>query len=343
MLELDDLSSTDVTQAWGKLKDPAWYAPTPMRDFCHVEENPQSARYPPLNPEEISSVKRMLMAAAPSSALAMHQKRRRQDTSVREQAVSPFVGQVIARAGGPVMASVPPGVFSDPFYLERVAVTVKDCERLCSVTMEQSHSQEWKQARSVRITASNCYQLYTYAGNDWESLLERTFSSGFRGNQATRFGQEHERRARDLYCAETGANVEMCGLVVPPLAPWLGCSPDGIVMGGNEGMRLLEIKCPFLCKQEGIEALLMEKKLPYLVREGENLRLKQKHSYFGQIQLMLELLDIDTCDLCVYVKRDDTNVLIKVPRDRQFGSRLVARLTTVYFTHVLPFLKAKYA
>ena len=107
-------------------------------------------------------------------------------------------------------------------------------------------------------------------------------------------------------------------------------------------MRLLEIKCPFLCKQEGLETVLAEKKLPYLLKVGENLRLKERHSYYGQIQLMLELLDIDTCDLCVYVKSDDINVLVKVPRDHMFGSQLVARLTMV-FTRVLPFLKAKYA
>ena len=289
-------------------------------------------------------MKRMLIEAAPSSALARHQKRRRQATSVIEQEVNPFVERLIARAGGPLMASIPAGVLSDPFYLEQVAVTLKACEHLCSVTRDQSRSQEWKQARSVRTTASNCYQIYTYAGDDWDSLLERILSSGFRGNQATRFGQEYEQRARDLYCAELGANVEeMCGLVVPPLAPWLGRSPDGIVMRGNESMRLLEIKCPFLCKQERIEDLLKEKKLPHLVQDGENWRLKERHSYFDQIQLMLELLDIDTCDLCVYVHKDVKNVLVKVPRDRQFGSRLVARLTTVYFTHVLPFLKAKYA
>ena len=131
--------------------------------------------------------------------------------------MSPFVEKVIARAGGPVVGSIPPGALSDPFYLDQVAMTVKGCERICSVTMEQSHSQEWKQARSVWITASNCYQLYTYAGNSWDTLLERTFSSGFKGNQATRFGQEHEQRARELYAAETGANVQMCGLVVPRL------------------------------------------------------------------------------------------------------------------------------
>ena len=257
--------------------------------------------------------------------------------------VDPFVAQVIGRTSGPVMASIPEGALTDPFYVEHVALGVMECERLCSATVEQSQSKEWMLARRIRITASSCYQLYTYAGNTWDKLLERTFSSSFKGNVATRFGQEHERRALDLYSADIGADVRKCGLVVPPLAPWLGFSPDGVVVGRDGVLRLLEIKCPFLCKDEGLETLVAEKKLPYLMREGENMCLKPRHSYFGQIQLMLELLDVDICDLCIYVRRDDRNVLVKVPRDRVFGSQLVARLTTVYFNHVLPFLKAKYA
>ena len=196
---------------------------------------------------------------------------------------------------------------------------------------------------SVRITASTCYQLFTYSGDTWDPLLERTFSSSYKGSKATRFGQEHGRHARELYGAQAGVDVRMCGLIVPPLALWLGCSPDGIVVGNDGSMHLLEIKCPFSCKDEGLESVLEGKKLPYLVRDGENLRLKPRHTYYGQVQMMLELLDLDSCDLCIYVKSDDVNVVVKVPRNREFGSKLISRLTVVYFKHVLPFLRTKYA
>ena len=85
-----------------------------MADFRHVSEKQQEARYPPLNTEESSSAERMLLEAAPSSALAMHQKRRRKSTLVG-QAVNSFVEQVMTCAGGPVMASIPPGALSDLF------------------------------------------------------------------------------------------------------------------------------------------------------------------------------------------------------------------------------------
>ena len=60
-------------------------------------------------------------------------------------------------------------------------------------------------------------------------------------------------------------------------------------------MQLLELKCPFLCKREGLETALYEK----FLKDSENVRLKERHRYYGQIQVKLELLDIDTCDLCV--------------------------------------------
>ena len=134
-----------MTQAWGTLKNPTWYAATPLRDFCHVAENQQAARYSALTPAESSGIKRILLEAAPSSALAMHEKRKRGEVKASEEkAVNPFVQQVIGRTTGPVMDSIPPGALTDPFYLDRVAVSVEEAERLCSATTEQSGSQLWK-------------------------------------------------------------------------------------------------------------------------------------------------------------------------------------------------------
>lgn len=343
LCELEEFSSTDITQAWGVTKDPAWYAPTPIRDFCHVGGNPVSQKYPPLSSAEASAVKRTLLDAAPFSAIAIHEKRQRKSATNNNpvRVTNAFVAQVIARTAGPPANTVPDGALLDSFYQSHVALTVADSERLFAET-EGQNSLEWKNARRLRITASTCYQLYTYKGSNWTQLLERIMFSTFGGNRATRFGQEQEDRSRQCLQATTGADIRRCGLIIPPLMPWLGCSPDGVIIDKNT-LHLLEIKCPMLKEGQTVMAAIEEKRLPYLYKHGENMLLKERHAYYAQVQLSMEIMDIDACEFCVFEKESSTNVRVKVPRNRDFGAALVSRLTYVYFSHVLPFLKSKYS
>ena len=140
---------------------------------------------------------------------------------------------------------MPSGAAGDDYYMNVVAITYEDNETLCRETVQQN-SLAWKVARRVRITASECHALYTAKG-DFEGKFARLRGSNFHGTAATKFGTEHEPRARALYAEMTRATVHQCGLVVPPLSPWLGCSPDGIVVE-HGSRKLLEIKCPVLCK-----------------------------------------------------------------------------------------------
>ena len=74
--------------------------------------------------------------------------------------------------------------------------------------------EERADCRSLQVTATSCTLMQVTC---WKG----PFRAGFKGNQATRFGQGHEQQARQLYPTEMGVNVQICGIVVPPLAPWL--------------------------------------------------------------------------------------------------------------------------
>jgi len=62
-----------------------------------------------------------------------------------------------------------------------------------------------------------------------------------------KYGRENESLALHKYC-EARANIIVLktGLIVNPEHPWLGCSPDGIVLS-NEGNieGCAEVKCPY--------------------------------------------------------------------------------------------------
>lgn len=99
----------------------------------------------------------------------------------------------------------------------------------------------------------------------------------------------------------------------------LGCSPDGIV-----GNKLLEVKCPFseLLKitHEGkwfirfcylkINGELREKdriKVYVFAKSGVkfNLKNKQGHSYYHQVQVMLHIMDREDCGFHSLVTRNN--------------------------------------
>lgn len=326
-----------MTQAWGKVKGREWYQGTPLSGLCHVDEVRRPEQ--PLSKEETEEYRNILLEACPDSAVALHGKRKRKqpvaDAACARHRPNDLISRIVGRTCVPLYTVSES--LNDAFYCANVVLTYAESEELCRATVEQN-SNQWYQARRVRITASNCYALFT-AREKWAEKFEKLSSRRFGGSDATRFGTEHESVARGIYESKSGATVHKCGLVVPPLMPWLGCSPDGIVEQ-NGIFKLLEIKCPALCEKTSLEAVVRDKKLPFLMFDGENLVLKTRHKYYAQVQLSMTLLDLSSCDLCVFDKSQHQIHIIQVRRDDRYCSELVNKLGNVYFGHILPLLKA---
>ncbi|XP_025836104.1 uncharacterized protein LOC112906361 [Agrilus planipennis] len=114
------------------------------------------------------------------------------------------------------------------------------------MTRGQSSNPNWITERSNRVTSSNFGKICklratTSCANTVKSLLYSTFT----GSAATHYGNEYETVARDEFSKVTGLTVKESGLVVDKCHPFLGASPDGIIL--NEDA-VLEIKCPFFAK-----------------------------------------------------------------------------------------------
>ena len=61
---------------------------------------------------------------------------------------------------------------------------------------------------------------------------------------STSYDISNEKVALNMYRKKTGNHVHDCGLLVNPLFPFLGATPDGKVCEEGES-GILEIKCPF--------------------------------------------------------------------------------------------------
>lgn len=197
----------------------------------------------------------------------------------------------------------------------------------------------WKEERRLRITASQCYSLYTYTKNknpDWIKKISTYINPKQFKSSATDYGKNNEQKALDAYQTQTGFIVSKMGLVVNPSASWLACSPDGIDIPRNV---LIEVKCPVLGASTNLDELLPKLKKTFLSFENNEWHLKHNHNYYGQVQLSMFILNIEQSDFLVYSLLEDKCAIIPVKKDELFLQKLIPALKYVYETHSLAVLE----
>ena len=300
LADLELLSCTDLAQRWGTSSRRGLHAPAPLEEQCHFRELMADGAVQQVCDKD--AVLQQLLAAAPDSGLALHIQGRRNAAKAKKDSAGVLCCLRSLATKELVVAAmhlvVPPPSNVSEFYWQHVAISPAASAELCEATKDQMGHQ-WKSARRLRITASEAHQWFTYEGDSWDSKVERHFMSHFSGSAATKYGQDNEKPAVLAYEKQQGEQVMTCGLVVPPGAPWLGCSPDGVVCD-NDGVpvKLLEVKCPVMGKEHTTQDMAC---CPpsFLEASGENIVLKRRNRYFSQVQLTMAILDVDVCDLAV--------------------------------------------
>lgn len=362
---LDKLTGTDVTQAWGKLKETPLYRPKKIKDLCHVHAQPRLR----LEESKLREIRQQLIAAAPNSTLALHERGRGylkeinheqsftyEDTSLQPMLLMEHLAtsrnfkeyehllfhgvtfkdatkMTIYKAN---MQDLP--CEEDTFYKKCVSVTLNQALDICVSTQNQDNS-KWIRERMVRITGSKCHALYRFVPHeelDWDQKIGRMLGPSFKGNDATRYGKACEKPALEEYAANAAGVVVTLGLVINPALPWLGYSPDGVVFSNGRPEVLLEVKSPVLGKTHRIADLIKDKKVPYIVCENETYSLRPTHAYFSQVQLGLFLLDLEEAHFIVYSKVE--SLIVPVKKNATYIDGLIRRLQYIYFAHYLPHL-----
>lgn len=155
-------------------------------------------------------------------------------------------------------------------------------------------TEEWKEARLGRITASRIYDViartakgaYTAKRDDYlyQIAAERMtgISQGGYTNDAMLWGIEQEANAKEFYAEFYGVKVSDAPFIIHREMAYAGASPDGIV----NDQYLIEVKCPntttFLkVRQSGVPP----------------------ENYFAQCQWQMAVTQSDRCDLVFYDPR----------------------------------------
>ena len=149
-----------------------------------------------------------------------------------------------------------------------VGVTVSAAKEICLSTMQQSKDHRWYAERSKRVTASVFGKIINRRKSLYpKSLIQsitKQHNPAVKAPTPLQWGLDNESKAIKKYeeILTGDETVRSCGFVVSPKRPWLGCSPDGIVMRNGVPEGCVEIKCSHASKDLCIsDAVNCKKKL----------------------------------------------------------------------------------
>lgn len=232
------------------------------------------------------------------------------------------------------------------YYNKEIKITGDQCLNICQSTIGQSNTLIWKYERNKRITASDCYSLYTYTKSkkqNWSVKIFNYFKPKPANLKKIKIGIENEEPAVTLYKKITKFIVNKLGLITQPSCPWIGMSPDGLVI--EQGI-LLEVKCLVNTKNIPLEKAVNDAIYTTSYNNDNNSEwyhwkknsLKKNHKYYAQVQIGMYLLNVQTCDFLIFNYKDGSCAIISVPYDREYTKNIIYSLHPVYFKYVLPFI-----
>jgi len=234
--------------------------------------------------------------------------------------------------------------YSSPDELYKALVVV-DSDAIIKIeqgTREQSLCHMWFEERRKRITATLCKSIVSRRSDDFTPIIRNKLCGTFRGNRATRYGQQHEDKALKLYEAEQqkaspSFSVKTSGLIVSAAWPWLAATPDGIADDQQAGKGVVEVKCPYSCVSQSLASAAAKSSF-FLKRDGESLTLKRSHKYYFQVQFQMLVTGFKWADFVVWCP--SCLFRERIAADAEFVEKNLPRLKAFYFNHYLPALYA---
>jgi len=166
--------------------------------------------------------------------------------------------------------------------------------------------QDWLRIRQFRITGSRVYAIYTYSFNknpDWKKKSLNYFYPKSFTNKFVEHGKKSEKMAIHEYELSTKSKVEICGIVISKLNAWMSYSPDGIIIKDGKPVTLIEVKCPYEGRTNNISSII--KNLKFInVNDNNTLNFNKKHSYYGQIQMGMAILNVFFTHFVIFASFD---------------------------------------
>ena len=158
-----------------------------------------------------------------------------------------------------------------------------------------------------------------------------------------RWGCSHEADAVKAYIEAKSAThsnfrVQDAGLFISLEKPYIGATPDGIVMCDCCQKRTLEVKCPHCFKDnlpdEDVKGFCMKKD------ERGSWTLRRDHTYYYQVQVQLNVCEVESGDFVVWTKGGI--VVETIFKDKRFYDAALPLVEHFFVYGVLPEIIGKW-
>ena len=225
-----------------------------------------------------------------------------------------------------------------------------------SDTVGQSSSENWKRERTLRITASNCKSISHYGSLISEDKLnekklktitelikKKLWMSNDIQTSAMKYGQAEEPKARKKYAEATKYQVEETGLWIHNEFPFVGASPDGLIMNDQKPIGVLEIKCLQILKESSVEDLIKRSKTEQIAKMSaqcfkivdEKLTLKKESAYFSQVLLQMLVTGLKFCDFVLHSPKGPPSIE-RIYEDVAIQNTLVQNIKVFWERALIP-------
>jgi len=121
-----------------------------------------------------------------------------------------------------------------------------------------------------------------------------------------------------------------CGLVIEVNSPYLAASPDGFMSCDCHGPGVIEIKCPYSCRDGDLSKLHNNKDFCFTAE----MKLKTDHKWYSQVQFEMYVCDVLYCDFVLWTPGDC--VVKRVMRDNLFIGEMIQKCMMMWQRHILP-------
>ena len=223
-------------------------------------------------------------------------------------------------------------------FLNFLSIDEKQSDIICSKTVSQGNSQFWFDQRAGRITASNFYKVChiretTDKTNTVKLLMN--YCPMEHVPEQLEWGHEKEVSATELYLKKISGkhkevNIVESGIVINPKWPFLGASPDRIRYCKCHGKTLVECKSLF-SKRNLLPGIAASEKL---VKTTKGFKLKEKTSWYYQIQGQMFITGVRHTDLVIYTNKGILVVPVKF--NEEFCLQMVKKLQVFFKNFMVP-------
>ena len=165
--------------------------------------------------------------------------------------------------------------------------------------------------RSKHLTAS----LFGHVLNRRKNIHPKSIIDGVTKKKSLKkvnpppiqWGLDKEKAVLQQYTNERlneNQQIMNAGLIINPIWPWLGTSPDGIVIEAGKIVGGIEIKCPFSKKDICFDEAATMKDFFMVLNENGKPTPKPKHIYFFQFHGVMNIAQLEWIDFVVYTEKE---------------------------------------